>query len=1002
MERKTHYKMYKAGKNWVFAMLSTVALTGVMAMSGNTAKADAVAQSSTEQVAKVDTTGATTTQVEKATNNVNESNAAQTSVTTTTGQSSSNADATSSSQNNKQATTTSVVTSQNTLVANKDQASSIQSSVTQNSKKTETVINTADNASQKNVNGNWYLVDNNTGKNLTGFQEIKYQNKVVYYAPSNSQMQYGWQDINNNRYYFDTFDGAMTTGQKNINGNWYMFDAQGVLQTGFQRIESQNKTVYYSEDKDKLGQMQYGQKNIKGNWYNFDTYDGAMKTGFVTIPSQNKTVYYSEDKAKLGQMQYGKTKVNGKTYYFDTYDGAMKKGLTNINGNYYYFDNSGVMATNQKNINGNWYMFNDQGIMQTGFVHIPSQGKTVYYSKDKDKLGQMLYGQKNINGRWYNFDTYDGAMKTGFVYIPSQNKTVYYDENQSTLGQMKYGFQNINGKTYYFDTFDGSMKTGQKNINGNWYMFDDKGVMKVGFVTIPSQNKTVYYSEDKAKLGQMQYGKTGIKGKTYYFDTFDGAMAVGEKKIDNHMYLFDSKGIMQIGFHDLDGGKRTVYYSEAKSNYGQMLYGNQVINGKNYYFDSTTGAMRKGILVLDKANHTLSYVTNEGTVAKNMRYKIDNVEYIFNVAGVLEHSQGEANIAGNWYLFGDNNHVLIGFQTLKDGRKVYYSTDSGQMQFGQRNIDGHWYMFDTFNGAMKTGFVNIPEQNKTVYYATNGQMQYGQRNIDGHWYMFDTFNGAMKTGFVNIPEQNKTVYYAANGQMQYGKQNIDGHWYLFNTFDGAMYKGWLMSGNDWYYYNQQNGQLQTGSAVINGVGYNFDGNGKQILNYSIDYRYALPAGKGDDETAANNYIILHDVGVESGAAANARYFHDTVDTNEAYVTFVVGDGGKVYRVGRPGQVSWGAGRVANHNSPVQIELGRTYNSGQFWQDYVTYVRLARDMAGKYGIPLTLDAGGAGTRGIKSHYWVTKNIWGDHVDPYGYLSRFGVTQAKLAHDLLYGV
>ena len=838
MERKTHYKMYKAGKNWVFAMLSTVALTGVMAMSGNTAKADAVAQSSTEQVAKVDTTGATTTQVEKAINNVNESNAAQTSVTTTTGQSSSNADATSSSQNNKQATTTSVVTSQNTLVANKDQASSIQSSVTQNSKKTETVINTADNASQKNVNGNWYLVDNNTGKNLTGFQEIKYQNKVVYYAPSNAQMQYGWQDINNNRYYFDTFDGAMTTGQKNINGNWYMFDAQGVLQTGFQRIESQNKTVYYSEDKDKLGQMQYGQKNIKGNWY----------------------------------------------------------------------------------------MFNDQGIMQTGFVHIPSQGKTVYYSKDK--LGQMLYGQKNINGRWYNFDTYDGAMKTGFVYIPSQNKTVYYDENQSTLGQMKYGFQNINGKMYYFDTFDGSMKTGQKNINGNWYMFDDKGVMKVGFVTIPSQNKTVYYSEDKAKLGQMQYGKTGIKGKTYYFDTFDGAMAVGEKKIDNHMYLFDSKGIMQIGFHDLDGGKRTVYYSEAKSNYGQMLYGNQVINGKNYYFDSTTGAMRKGILVLDKANHTLSYVTNEGTVAKNMRYKIDNVEYIFNVAGVLEHSQGEANIAGNWYLFGDNNHVLIGFQTLKDGRKVYYSTDSGQMQFGQRNIDGHWYMFDTFNGAMKTGFVNIPEQNKTVYYA-------------------------------------------ANGQMQYGKQNIDGHWYLFNTFDGAMYKGWLMSGNDWYYYNQQNGQLQTGSAVINGVGYNFDGNGKQILNYSIDYRYALPAGKGDDETAANNYIILHDVG-------------------------------KVYQVGRPGQVSWGAGRVANHNAPVQIELGRTYNSWQFWQDYVTYVRVARDMAGKYGIPLTLDAGGAGTRGIKSHYWVTKNIWGDHVDPYGYLSRFGVTQAKLAHDLLYGV
>ena len=971
MERKTHYKMYKAGKNWVFAMLSTIALTGVMAMSGNTAKADTVAQSTTEQVAKVNTTSATTTstqattQVEKAANTTNESNATQTSATATTEQSSSNANATSSSQNNKQATTASVATPQSTSVANKDQASSAQSSTTQKSEepKVETPVNTANNTSQKNVNGNWYLVDNNTGKNLTGFQEIKYQNKVVYYAPSNAQMQYGWQSINSNRYYFDTFNGAMATGQKNINGNWYMFDNQGVMQTGFQKIASQNKTVYYSEDKAKLGQMQYGQKNIKGNWYNFDTYNGAMKVGFVTIPSQNKTVYYSEDKAKLGQMQYGKTEVKGKTYYFDTYNGAMKKGLTNINGNNYYFDNSGVMATGQKNISGNWYMFNDQGIMQTGFVHIPSQKKTVYYSKDKNNLGQMLYGQKNIDGRWYNFDTFDGAMKTGFVYIPSQKKTVYYDENQSTLGQMKYGFQDIKGKTYYFDTFDGSMKTGQKNIKGNWYMFDSNGAMKVGFVTIPSQNKTVYYSEDKNKLGQMQYGKTEINGKTYYFDTFDGAMVTGEKKIDNHMYLFDSKGVMQVGFHDLDGGKRTVYYSEAKSNYGQMLYGNQVINGKNYYFDTTTGAMRKGTLVFDKTNHTLSYITSEGLVAKNTKYKINNVEYVFNVAGVLEHLQGEANIAGNWYLFDNSNHVLIGFQTLKDGRKVYYSPDNAQMQYGQKNIGGYWYNFDTYNGAMKTGFVTIPSQNKIVYYSEDK---------------------------------------AKLGQMQYGKQNIGGHWYLFNTFDGAMYKGWLMSGNDWYYYNQQNGQLQTGSAVINGVGYNFDGNGKQILNYSIDYRYALPAGEGDDETAANNYLILHEVGTESGAATNARYFHDTVDTNEAYVTFVVGDGGKVYQVGRPGQVSWGAGRVANHNAPVQIELGRTYNSGQFWQDYVTYVRVARDMAGKYGIPLTLDAGGAGTRGIKSHYWVTKNIWGDHVDPYGYLSRFGVTQAKLAHDLLYGV
>ncbi|URI12678.1 N-acetylmuramoyl-L-alanine amidase [Ligilactobacillus salivarius] len=965
MEQKTHYKMYKAGKNWVFAMLATVALTGIMAMDGNTAKADTVSQNSTEQVTKVDTTSITATstqttnQVEKATNNTNESNTAQT-ATVTTKQSSSKTATISSNQDNKQAAAASAATSeqnqnaQSTQVANNnEQSNTTQSSAVQKSEKpkVETPVNTANNASQKNVNGNWYLVDNNTGKNLTGFQEIKDQNKVVYYAPSNAQMQYGWQSINNNKYYFDTFNGAMTTGQRNIDGSWYLFDNQGVMQTGFQRIDYQNKTVHYDsngkmqygwqwvdnatryfdkvtgamttgqkninnhwylfdnkgamqrgfqnlksygQDKtvyyNKDGWMLYGQQKIGGHWYNFDRVTGKMSIGFTYLTDQNKKVYYSEAKDTLGQMQYGWQKINNNEYYFDKVTGAIATGQKDIGGKNYLFDNQGIMQTGQRNINGHWYYFAKDGSMQTGFVYINDQDKTVYYASN----GQMQYGQQNISGHWYNFDRVTGKMSIGFTYLTDQNKKVYY-------------------------------------------------------------------SEAKAKLGQMLYGFQTISGKTYYFDKVQGTVATGEKKIDNHMYLFDSKGVMQVGFHDLDGGKRTVYYSEAKSNYGQMLYGNQVINGKNYYFDTTTGAMRKGTLVFDKTNHTLSYVTSEGLVAKNMKYKINNVEYVFNVAGVLEHLQGEANIAGNWYLFDNNNHVLIGFQTLKDGRKVYYSPNNAQMQYGQQNIDGHWYLFDKVNGSMQTGFKDLTP--------------YGQ---------------------------SKTVYYAANGQMQYGKQNIDGHWYLFNTFDGAMYKGWLMSGNDWYYYNQQNGQLQTGSAVINGVGYNFDGNGKQILNYSIDYRYALPAGEGDDETAANNYIILHDVGLESGAAANARYLHDTVDTNESYVTFVVGDGGKVYQVGRPGQVSWGAGRVANHNAPVQIELGRTYNSGQFWQDYVTYVRVARDMAGKYGIPLTLDAGGAGTRGIKSHYWVTKNIWGDHVDPYGYLSRFGVTQAKLAHDLLYGV
>ncbi|KRN62098.1 peptidoglycan recognition protein family protein [Carnobacterium maltaromaticum] len=172
--------------------------------------------------------------------------------------------------------------------------------------------------------------------------------------------------------------------------------------------------------------------------------------------------------------------------------------------------------------------------------------------------------------------------------------------------------------------------------------------------------------------------------------------------------------------------------------------------------------------------------------------------------------------------------------------------------------------------------------------------------------------------------------------------------------------------------------------------------------YVIDTTYQLTLNEGDNRRAANKFVILHEVGTESSAINNAIYMKRAWSTNQAYTQFIVGDGGKVYKVGEDGYVSWGAGSYANDNSPVQIELARTFNPEQFKQDYAAYVNLARDYALKYGIPLTLDSGNMYTSGIKSHFWVTQNIWGDHTDPYGYLARFGITKEQLANDLRTGI
>ena len=213
---------------------------------------------------------------------------------------------------------------------------------------------------QVNKDGHWYLYTDNTSdgtiKMQTGFQYIADQNKTVYYDSATGQMEYGWQKIDGKTYYFNITSGAKAVGQAYIDGYWYLFDQDGVMQTGFQKLANQNKTVYYDSATGRMqygfqkvngktyylnpgsGGVTYGQVKINGHWYLFDSKTGAMKTGFQRIASQNKTVYYDP---KTGQMVYGFRKINGKWYLFHHKSGS-KETFENI-GNYLYLKSNAAL-----------------------------------------------------------------------------------------------------------------------------------------------------------------------------------------------------------------------------------------------------------------------------------------------------------------------------------------------------------------------------------------------------------------------------------------------------------------------------------------------------------------------------------------------------------------------------------------------------------------------------------------------------------------------------------
>ena len=129
-----------------------------------------------------------------------------------------------------------------------------------------------------------------------------------------------------------------------------------------------------------------------------------------------------------------------------------------------------------------------------------------------------------------------------------------------------------------------------------------------------------------------------------------------------------------------------------------------------------------------------------------------------------------------------NNQEKAGWQS-EDGKSYYYDAN-GDKCVGEQNIGGKWYYFDTESQAAS-----------------------GWQIINGVRYYFDTKSHVMATGYYVVA--GSLYYFDANGACQGIERGYVG-WHLDD------------SGN-WYYI--RNGHAVTGTTVIDGVMYEFDGYG---------------------------------------------------------------------------------------------------------------------------------------------------------------------------------
>lgn len=150
-------------------------------------------------------------------------------------------------------------------------------------------------------------------------------------------------------------------------------------------------------------------------------------------------------------------------------------------------------------------------------------------------------------------------------------------------------------------------------------------------------------------------------------------------------------------------------------------------------------------------------------------------------------------------------------------------------------------------------------------------------------------------------------------------------------------------------------------------------------------------------------VHAHSTGNPNSTAQGEASYMKRKDLNTGFYTHVVGNG-KVYQTAPVGQGAWDVGGGWNVETFAAVELIESHKTfDEFSRDYKIYIQLLRDLATQGGIPITVDSGAL--EGIKTHYYCTyhqPNNASDHVDPYHYLAKWGISKEQFKKDVEGGV
>lgn len=146
-------------------------------------------------------------------------------------------------------------------------------------------------------------------------------------------------------------------------------------------------------------------------------------------------------------------------------------------------------------------------------------------------------------------------------------------------------------------------------------------------------------------------------------------------------------------------------------------------------------------------------------------------------------------------------------------------------------------------------------------------------------------------------------------------------------------------------------------------------------------------------------IHAHSTGNSGSTAQNEADYLSRKDLTSGFFTHVVGNG-QVIQTAKTGRGAWDVGGGWNKETYAAVELIESHNSKEeFKRDYQIYCELLYDLAQEAGVSALVDE--PSLDGIKTHSYCTKNQpnnGSDHIDPYPYLAKWGITPLQFSQDI----